>query len=534
MSKSLVLTLGHNSSAILVENGQILAGYEEERFSKIKSDSQFPIQSINKIESIFGAGEYDSVCVGHWFTAGILANQKYVDMGELVKRSGVINSICTNVSHHDSHHLSAAVFAKSYDFPSEYTSIVADGFGTFGECISVYAVDRTGHRLLRRVFDYKNSLGMLYQYATAYMGMKMHNHEYKMLGYEAHITDVLTPSEIEQLDELILKESAKRLKAILQGEFGHDTDPVVNKTALAATQHEIGVLLDLVLLDMGRNISDRHNQREIISYFVQGVVEKVICSIVELHNPKNLLVSGGLFYNVKLNHRLADTVDKFCVMPLAGDQGAGLGVYQAYHGDLVWPKHLFWGHRALHSVNGAGIVNVQDEYDAIDVMRHRLMTDGAVNIVRGAMEFGPRSLCNTATIALPNMDIVHRINEMNDRTTVMPMAPAMTRDYAYNNLVDADKIVGSLEYMVATREINSHLAPGASHYYPLTGKSTCRPQIVSESDVLMNSLLDEFGPLINTSFNYHGVPIAFEADSIEYSHDKQNGAGNITTVVINN
>jgi predicted NodU family carbamoyl transferase len=88
--------------------------------------------------------------------------------------------------------------------------------------------------------------------------------------------------------------------------------------------------------------------------------------------------------------------------------------------------------------------------------------------------------------------------------------------------------------MVATREINSHLAPGASHYYPLTGKSTCRPQIVSESDVLMNSLLDEFGPLINTSFNYHGVPIAFEADSIEYSHDKQNGAGNITTVVINN
>lgn len=534
MSKSLVLTLGHNASAVLVKNGRILAGYEEERFTNVKSDSQFPIQSIDKIESIFGADEYDSICVGHWFTAGVLANQKYVDMQELKKRSSTINSISLGVTHHDSHHLSAATFAESYDFPTDYTSIVADGFGTFGECLSIYDVNKHGYNLLRRVFDYKNSLGMLYQYATAYMGMKMHNHEYKMLGYEAHITDVLTAVEIAQLDELISIEAAKRLKAILNGDFGRDTDPVVSKTALAATQHEIGCLLDNILLDMNRNISDRHNHREIISYFVQGVVESVICSIVELYNPKNLLVSGGLFYNVKLNHRLADKVDKFCVMPLAGDQGAGLGVYQAYHGDLIWPKHLFWGHRTLRNVTAPGIVNVQDEYDAIDIMRKRLATDGAVNIVRGAMEFGPRSLCNTATIALPNMDVVHRINEMNDRTTVMPMAPAMTRDYAYNNLVDADKVVGSLEYMVATREIDGQLAPGASHYYQLTSKSTCRPQIVSESDLLMNTLLSEFGPLINTSFNYHGVPIAFEADSIKYSHDKQNGAGNITTVVINN
>jgi len=163
-----------------------------------------------------------------------------------------------------------------------------------------------------------------------------------------------------------------------------------------------------------------------------------------------------------------------------------------------------------------------------------LRTSGMVNIVRGSMEFGPRSLCNTATIALPNMDVVERINKMNNRTTVMPMAPAVTRDWAESNLVGCDKIVGSLEYMIATRQVVTNEIPGASHFYPLTGQSTCRPQIIHEDDYLMHELLNEFGPLINTSFNYHGVPIVFDAASISYSHRQQNNVDRITTVVLNN
>lgn len=534
MSRSLVLTLGHNSSAILVEDGEIIAGYEEERITGIKSDSQFPIRSISEIEKHYGSC-YDDICIGHWFTAGMLANQKYLNSDALINRTTCINSINpTILTHHDSHNLSASVFAKSYGFPKEYLSIVADGFGTFGECISIYQVNRHGHTLLKRVFGYGNSLGMLYQYATAYMGMKMHNHEYKMLGYEAHITEVLGPSVICTLNEMIAAEARARIKTMMSFEVQKDTDPVVNKSALAAAQHEIGVLLDDVLITLDIDSNDRSKHREVISYFVQGVVEQVMLSIVELYNPKNLLVSGGLFYNVKLNHLLADKVEKFCVMPLAGDQGAGLGVYEAYHGDLKWPKHVFWGHRKLSGVQGSGIINVMNDDDAIELMRTNLINNGMVNIVRGSMEFGPRSLCNTATIALPNMDVVKRINRINDRTTVMPMAPVMTRDWANDNLVDCDKIVGSLEYMVATRVIKSDNIPGASHYYPLTKQSTCRPQIVDQNDRVMNALLNDFGPLINTSFNYHGVPIVFGSESIKFSHNEQNKIDKITTVVINN
>ena len=48
---ALAISLGHNSSAIAIRDGEILGGYEEERFTQVKSDSSFPIQSIKSISS---------------------------------------------------------------------------------------------------------------------------------------------------------------------------------------------------------------------------------------------------------------------------------------------------------------------------------------------------------------------------------------------------------------------------------------------------------------------------------------------------
>jgi len=51
--KVLVLSLGHNSSAILVEDGHIVAGYEEERLSGIKADSTFPQMAILQLLDLY-------------------------------------------------------------------------------------------------------------------------------------------------------------------------------------------------------------------------------------------------------------------------------------------------------------------------------------------------------------------------------------------------------------------------------------------------------------------------------------------------
>jgi len=534
MPKSLVLTLGHNASAIAIQNGQILGGYEEERFTNIKSDSAFPRQSIERLMHYFG-NHFDDVSIGHWFTAGSVFNNKYLDLDFIKSISTDIYSIDAGLTHHDSHMLSTTAFGKYYGLPEDHMVLVADGFGTFGECISIYNRGLNNSCiLLNRFFGYGKSLGMLYQYTTAYLGMKMHNHEYKMLGYEAHITEVLSASHIVCLNDIIANDAEKRVKSMFNEPIDKDMDPLVNKDALAAAQHEITNLLDGVLEQLELKDVSIFTKRVIIAYYVQNIVEAVIGSLVNLYKPQNLMVAGGLFYNVKLNHKLADMVDKFSVFPLAGDQGAGLGVYEANHRDLTWPGHLNWGHRDLTYVKGEGIVTVSNSFDAMGIMADELSKNGMVNIVRGSMEFGPRSLCNTATIAKPTMGMVETINVMNDRTTVMPMAPAMTYHQAQDFLTGTDRIVGSLEYMVVTRDIKHEYANsirGGAHHYPMTSRHTCRPQIIKD-DPLMIGLLEANGPLINTSFNYHGVPIAFDAKSIEYSHAMQRKFADIKTVVI--
>lgn len=44
--KILGITDSHNSSACILENGNIIAACEEERFSRVKSDNGFPLQSV--------------------------------------------------------------------------------------------------------------------------------------------------------------------------------------------------------------------------------------------------------------------------------------------------------------------------------------------------------------------------------------------------------------------------------------------------------------------------------------------------------
>ena len=91
--------------------------------------------------------------------------------------------------------------------------------------------------------------------------------------------------------------------------------------------------------------------------------------------------------------------------------------------------------------------------------------------------------------------------------------------------------------MICTRDFKPDLHAkfmGGAHYYPLTDTYTCRPQITS--DPLMCSLLEKYGPLINTSFNFHGVPIVLTDEQILFSHKSQQKAavdiGGVKTVIL--
>lgn len=538
---NLAISLGHNSSAVLIKDGRVLAGYEEERFTGIKSDSKYPINAIEELKARYRLPKDTNAYIGHWFVdAALPPPNKYWNPEHLrsLFPNGDVESLSADFTHHDSHLESAMVFAGQ-NFTGKCLAVVADGFGSFGECLTIYEISGQSYSIKHRVFGFENSLGMLYQYATAFMGMKMHNHEYKMLAYEVHLPEVLEWADRQALDQYSYDAAHEFLKTYHKFKLTSKYDPVTNLDALPNVQQLINELLTSVTESF--NLKSQYEQRVVVSYFVQRVVELVMTTVVSMYyQGGNLLVVGGLFYNVKLNHLLAKRVTngKFCAMPLAGDQGAALGVYQAYHGDLVWPDNLAWGDRDLIFGDDLprGLIVVDNEEQAQALINRNLHSKGWVNLVRGRLEYGPRALCNTSTIALPHTQISKDINRANARTMEMPFAPVMTAKQADDYFIGCEKVHKSLEYMIITREYRPDMesgVQGAAHHYPLENVYTGRPQITA--DPMMVALLEEHGPLVNTSFNFHGVPIVRSPEQIIATHVAQlNEAPDLdpTTIVI--
>src|SRR5690606_25096263 len=107
------------------------------------------------------------------------------------------------------------------------------------------------------------------------------------------------------------------------------------------------------------------------------------------------------------------------------DQGNAIGLYAAWNPKFVFPKNLNWGVRTLKDVGEVKNLHVVDWTTALHLVQDLLHEQGYVNLVRGNMEFGPRAMCNTSTLARPTMHNVRTINAMNKRNTVMPMAPVV-------------------------------------------------------------------------------------------------------------
>jgi predicted NodU family carbamoyl transferase len=522
---ALAISLGHNSSAVLIRDGKIVGGYEEERFTQKKSDSSFPINAISELDWRFNVQPNVSLCVSHWFPDGeIEAETKYWSFGkmrELFPECQVM-SLSSGFTHHDAHAESAIVFVGD-DFVPEYGIFVVDGFGTAAEHVSVYEKNENGFQLKQRIHGYRYSLGLFYQYATAFCGMKMHQDEYKMLAYETHIREVTGYEGKKEILDKYVDNFSKYVYDVWSCGLRYKS---LGPLDVARKQIEAELS---VYLEQFASSDDEREHRIVVSYFAQRHLENMLRRLYVLYPFKNLLVVGGVFYNVKLNSMLCDLVPgKFCAMPLAGDQGAGLGVYQRYFRDLQWPGHLFWGHRTLNRnalSNVAGIEFVRSDEMASKIKRE-IEDVGFVNVVRGPMEFGPRALCHTSTLALPSVFVGKQINEMNGRLNEMPFGLVVTPGIASVLFKETDKVHRSLDYMIITRNFRKHhefSLEGGAHYYSDIDTYTCRPQVTR--DPVICEVLGNKGPLINTSFNYHGVPIVRSTKEALYTHVQERKKG---------
>ena len=577
----LLISTGHNSSVIYInDNGKTVIGYEEERINGEKSSSEFPLDSINEISKKYGFNKIisEGVYINTWFDrfskqanqrlskeeCEKIAKSKYINEFFVKENREFISYNTLYFTHHDSHMFSSLLFFKHFfkDYKKQgpiddkIHFIVADGFGNSQEVLSIYNAKiselttdpKSRPYLLHRRYKYMNSLGLMYQYATSYVGMKENQDEYKFLGYESLVDRYFEDRDIRIIKEHALNYSNLIFNKIYQKsskkpskEFDINLDDLsaAKKYFYSVFNSVISVLPESNLLDKKSDAS-----RVAIGYFVQTVIENVFVQIIKKEKISNLVLSGGCFYNVKLNNRILKEIPGLlCIMPVAGDQGAPIGKLffqeNIENYDLSKLFTFTFGKRNLSNISKytkdlkrCFVCELND--DLIKEIGNLLDNNKIVNIVYGDLEFGPRALCHTSTLFKPLQINANINNAMNGRAEVMPTAPVILEknlDFFFDQ--SYKRVIGSDRFMIITYDYKIKYDKkfgGIMHKYPvefnkkerLPERFSGRPQVIynEEQNPLMFGILNyldskfDVKALTNTSFNVHGQPIVFNSRQI--------------------
>ena len=357
---------------------------------------------------------------------------------------------------------------------------------------------RTGTMTRLHNVEFPHSLGTFYESVTSALGLKPSRHEGKVVGLAAY-------GDPAVLQEVLLSRFEQR-----DGDFK---------------------ILESNNLFFARWLASQFPKIDVAAAY-QRVLELVAVSYVAYYvrqtGLRNLVLSGGVVANVKLNQRLKEIpgVDKIFVHPNMGDGGCGTGAallqFVGTH-DLSRPlRDVYWGPEFTDADIAEALKRAQltgTHYAEVEPEIARLIAAGKV-VARfnGRMEYGPRSLGNRSILYHAKEPAVNQwLNQRLGRTEFMPFAPATLfeeRHACYQNMDGAEY---AAQFMTITFDCTERMkreSPAAVHV-----DGTARPQLVTkDSNPSFHRILTEYHRLsgipcvINTSFNMHEEPIVCTPD----------------------
>ncbi len=193
----------HDSAAALVVDGEIVAAAQEERFSRVKHDQEFPVRAIEYCLEEAGLRPEELDFVGFYekpllrferlletylsyaprgFESFLAAMPVWLKQKLHLPREmrraleGAYRNRFLFAGHHESH-------AASAFFPSPFEEaaiLTLDGVGEWAT--ATQGVGRGNRVELHRELRFPHSLGLLYSAFTYYCGFKINHGEYKLMG----------------------------------------------------------------------------------------------------------------------------------------------------------------------------------------------------------------------------------------------------------------------------------------------------------------------------------------------------------------
>ena len=555
----------HDSAAALIINGEIIAAAQEERFSRIKNDSSFPINAINYCIKEGGISEhqidfvafYDKpflkferiiethLAFAPWGVKNFITSMpiwikeklflKSLIIKNLKKLSDEINWVeKLKFSEHHLSHASSAFYPSPY---KEAAILTIDGVGEWAT--TSLAIGKDNKIEIIKEIHFPHSLGLLYSAFTYYLGFKVNSGEYKVMGLapygEPLFADVI---ESELID---IKED---------GSFRLNMEYFNYCTGLTMTNTKFDKLFGGKPRIIDENLTQRHmNIAASIQFVCEKILLKLTNSIRKETGIDNLCLAGGVALNCVANGKIYSrgNFKKIWIQPAAGDSGGALGAALAvYYLNQNMPRTIASNKDAMKgSLLGpnysqieieeqlescGGIFKVLTDTEKYEIVANDLISQKAIGWFQGRMEFGPRSLGARSILADPRSNKMQTtLNiKIKFRESFRPFAPSILLE----KVSEWFKFKGESPYMLFVADINddrkklmseeegvlfgiSKLNIERSEIPAVTHIDyTARIQTVDE--VYNNSyykLIEKFNEktgcpiLLNTSFNIRGEPI---------------------------
>ncbi|MBJ6364101.1 nodulation protein [Paenibacillus sp. MAHUQ-46] len=513
----------HDSAAVLIVDGQVVAAYEEERLNRIKHSGKFPVQAIRRCLEIGGIrlDEVDRIifyCAeSHLKFETIGHRQRYRDypytdpkafLAELLGRYFQVGLSKDQVVLEDHHHCHAAsaYYMSGFD---EALIVTIDGASPEGNAGLILSAKGGSLKSLGSISN-GDSVGSFYDVVIEFLGYTTHD-EYKVMG----LAPYGNPATFRRLFKkafTLLPEGKYRLNQGWYYVLMESFEPRLK----------------------GEPFTQEHKD---IAAALQETLEIVVMHILEHYQQatghKKLCMAGGVAHNCTMNGKIlyAGLFDEVFIQPAAHDAGNALG------GALIASRkvapqvqtetlrHLYWG-TAIQSEDG--VLQTLQQWERFVSYRKtdhvvedaaKLIAGGAViGWVQGRSEFGPRALGNRSILADPRPAENKRIiNSMvKKREGYRPFAPSILEEYVadYYVLPQTKAPYSYMNFVLKTQEDKQELLGAVTHV-----DGTARIQTVSrETNEKYWRLIDEFRKLtdvpvlLNTSFNNNAEPIV---DSIE-------------------
>jgi len=536
--------LGHDPSAAIVVDGEVVAAAEEERFVREKhAKNRMPVESARYCLRAAGVapGQLDAVAFPYapislftparwhyarryWYApdrsldALLNGNRRYRRNRARVRALGDDLGIDWSRTRFEpvEHHLAHASSAYHLSGFTEKTAIMCvDGKGEYAT--TFFGCGENGRiRRIKEFFD-PDSLGGVYGAMTEYLGFEMLDGEYKVMGMAPYGD----PARYD-LSRLIQPRGRG---------FEVDTRYVNTVGLRRYKENGVGYYFSDRLIDwLGpRRMGDVADEPYVhYAAALQRMFEDWCLKLMEtyvgdvLRESGKLAFAGGGALNVKLNQRIVDLdhVDELFVQPAAGDSGTALGAatsVAARHGDrLTRMNHVFLGPS----------FDDQDCRDALEAAGHRLQWRKLEDVPRetallltaghpiawfqGRMEFGPRALGARSILGCPSTPgIADRINEqIKFRERWRPFCPSLL-DRIAPEVIGTDHPAPFMTITFDVAEAWKSRIPEVVHQ-----DGTARVQVVErEYQPRYYALLEHMealtgnGVVLNTSLNRRGEPM---------------------------